>query len=271
MTTLQKVIKWLAIALAVFLIVAIVASIVGVVAAIAGIHSLRGNNTLPNEHEELTFNASEIQTLDMEIGAANIQILSGDELRVETDNPCISIYTRLDGTLYIEEESHIGNLDGSTLTIYIPDDMVFDHADITTGAGVITLETLTCRKLELELGAGKAELENLTVTGDADIDGGAGQLIIKNSSFHDLSFDMGVGQGNIDAALTGDSDITAGIGALHLTVLGNAEDYTVHAEQCLGRVEVDNRGISGEYTIGSGPNRLNIEGGIGNISVDFEN
>lgn len=270
MTTLQKIIKYLALAFAIFLILAIISGVVGVFTAIAGIAAWRDDRAASSEPADVTFDASEVRSLDMEIAAANIRVLCGDELNVETDNPYISVYTSNNGTLHIEEESHIGDLDGSTLTVYIPEDMVFDEANITTGAGRIQAEQLVCRELDLELGAGEAEFQTLTVTDSADIEGGAGQIVVHDGRLHDLAFEMGVGEGDIVAVITGDSQITAGVGALYLTIPASPEDYTIHAEQGIGRIEIDNTHITGESTVGSGPNRLELDGGIGNITVDFE-
>lgn len=271
MTQMQKLIKYLAIALGLFLIVSIASGILAVLSAISGIGYL-ADEVLSDDRSGVAFQESfsdQAKILDIEIGAADVSIVTGAELRVETDNPYISVKENT-GTLIIREESHIAILEGSKLTLYIPEDMVFTKASITTGAGRIQAEQLSCRKLDLELGAGMAEFQTLSATDSADIDGGAGQILIHDGSLNNLDFDMGVGEGNIVTALTGQADITAGVGALYLTVLGAEEDYTVRAEQGLGRVEVENSTISGQSSIGSGPNVLDIEGGIGNITVDFE-
>ena len=272
MTTMQKIIKYLAIAFGAFLIVSIASGVFGLFSVIAGVTSWTNNRESTVEIQDSAFSgvfSDDVQILDMEIGAADIRIVVGDELYVETDNPYITA-EEVNGTLVIKEKSHISDLDGSKLTIYIPEEMVFTKANITTGAGRIDAEQLSCRKLNMELGAGMAEFQDLTVTDKADIEGGAGQIVIHNGKLNDLSFEMGLGEGDVAAALTGNCEITAGIGALYLTVLGDEDDYTIHAEQGIGRVEVENRVISGDTTIGSGSNRLELEGGIGNITVDFE-
>lgn len=272
MTSIQKVIKYLAIAFAVVLIVAIFSGIIGIIAAISGIASWSNDRATATVQTDTVYSgtiSSDIHHLDMQIGAANVVIETGEFLSVETDNPYITV-TEQDEKLLIREKSHIANLDSSTVTVCIPEDLVFDEVDITTGAGLINLETLTCRELDMELGAGKVEMDNLNVTGDADIDGGAGQIIIHSGNLNNLSFDMGVGEGDVVTVLTGQCDISAGIGALYLTIPGKLEDYTIHTEQGIGRIEVDNMAMKGHGTIGSGANRLEIEGGIGNITVDFE-
>ena len=57
---------------------------------------------------------------------------------------------------------------------------------------------------------------------------------------------------------------------LVLTIPASPEDYTVFAESGIGRIEVDGMHIIGSDTLGSGENRLDLEGGIGNIDVYFE-
>lgn len=277
MTTLQKIIKYLAIALAIFLIISIVSGILGMLGAISGIRFLadrisdREGNEIAQSGEFL-FGPydGDIQYLEMEIGAADIRIAQGESLYVETVNPYISV-SETNGHLKIHERSHFGSLEDSCITLYIPEQMAFEDVEIQTGAGRIQIDLLRCEDLTLELGAGETEIQYLQADNCADIEGGAGQIVIHDGTFHDLSLDMGVGKGDITASFTGDTDISAGIGALYLTVLGEPEDYTVHAEQGLGSMEVDNRSITGRTTIGDGPNRLEIKGGIGEISIEFEN
>ena len=266
MTPLQRFIKYCAIVLAVCLIAGIAAGVLGLLSALAGVETIL-DLTAPPAQTQAEY--SSVQNLDMEIGAADIRIVTGDALSVQTDNPYITFQESL-GTLVIREEPHIGNLESSTLTLTVPEDLVFEKADITTGAGKIEAEALNCSRLEMELGAGMAEFQSLTVLDQAELTGGAGKIVIHGGSLRDLDFDMGLGEADIVTALVGKGEISAGIGALHLTVLGSPEDFTVHAEQGIGRVEVDGSELSGERSLGSGPNVLKIEGGIGSITVDFE-
>lgn len=211
----------------------------------------------------------DILRVELEIGGAEVLITRGDVLLVETDNPYITAEER-SGTLKIEERSHIADLDSSTVTIYIPKELVFEDVDISTGAGRLQLDALACRQLELELGAGLAEIYDLTVEHSASIDGGAGKIVLHNGDLNRLDFDMGVGEADIVTALSGDSEISAGVGALYLTVLGDMADFTVDAQGGIGKVEVENTSVTLHETIGSGSTRLEIEGGVGSITVDFE-
>lgn len=266
MTPLQRFIKYCAIALAVCLIAGIAAGALAILSALAGIETLVDLTTPP---EETQAEYTGIQNLDMEIGAADIRIVTGDTLSVQTDNPYITFRESM-GTLVIREEAHIGNLESSTLTLTVPEELVFEQADITTGAGKIGAEALSCRRLELELGAGMAEFQSLTVLDQAELTGGAGKILIHGGSLRDLDFDMGIGEAQVTTALAGDCSVSAGIGSMYLTVLGDPGDFTVRSEQGIGRVEVDGARLSGKQRLGSGPNILEIESGIGPVTVDFE-
>lgn len=266
MNAMQRVIKYLAIALAIGIIFSIVSGVLGAISLVAGIASVGEEKV---EAVDSAFGPFEgIENLSMEIGAADIYIRAGDELRAETDNPYIELTTR-GATLVIREKSHFANLEGSTLILYIPEGLELSDVDMQTGAGRITCEALNCRELDLELGAGEAELGSLTVTGEADIEGGAGRIVIRSGSLSNLRFDMGLGEARITAAFTGSSRISAGIGSLELTLLSGREDYTIRTEQGIGRITLDGMAISGNSTTGSGNNRIELNGGIGNIDIDF--
>lgn len=271
MTTVQKIIKWCAIALAICLIAGIVASILGLLGIIGGVSMLGGlaKDAAPVDASFGPF-AAEVTVLDMQIGAADIRIETGESLMVWTDNPYISVEQK-QGKLVIREKSHVAHLSGSELVLTIPAGYVFEQVDMETGAGRISAEELRCRDLDLELGAGKAELDLLEVTDRADIDGGAGEMEIHSGAIRSLDFDMGVGQARITAALTGQTDVAAGVGALYMTVLGSGmEDYTISVEQGIGQVRIGGTAYTGDALIGSGPERMNIEGGIGSVDITFE-
>lgn len=267
MSPFQKMIKYLAIGFGFFLIAIMAAAVLGIVGIFTGISYLRDTNSQIQVTEQ-SF-SDDILALEMEIGAADIRIVSGDTLHIQTDNPYITA-SQKQNTLVIREKSHVANLDSSILTICIPEDTVLQDVDIATGAGKLEVETLRCRELDLELGAGMAEIRYLEAEKSADIEGGAGQIIIHDGSFRNLNFDMGVGRAEIFAALSGNTEISAGIGALVLTVPASPEDYTIHAESGIGRIEVDGIHIIGNDTLGSGENRIELEGSIGNIEVYFE-
>lgn len=208
-----------------------------------------------------------VQALEIEIRAANLQIKEGDSLIVQTDNPHISAQVR-GGVLIVQEERHYDSLDSSELTILIPEGMEFEWVSMDAGAGRIAADRLFCRDLELELGAGEAVFEALSVTGKADIEGGAGQFRIGSGSLRNLEFEMGVGDAELNAEFSGHTDIHAGVGSLRISVADSMDAYTMHLNQGIGQILVNGEACSG--TIGSGSELLEIAGGIGNVELVFE-
>lgn len=212
---------------------------------------------------------TDITRLELEVGGAEVVVTRGEDLRVETDNPYIRAFLR-HGTLKIQESGHIADLDSSTVTVYIPQTLVFEDAELSAGAGKLQIDGLSCRQLELELGAGLVEIFDLNALHSAEISGGAGKIILHNGSLNRLDLDLGVGEAEITTALSGECEISAGVGNLNLRILGNPQDFSIHAQPGLGSLEVDGIAVTGRDTIGTGPNRLEIEGGIGTVRVNFQ-
>jgi hypothetical protein len=208
-----------------------------------------------------------VASLEMEVGAADITIRIGKTLRVETDNPYITAAVQGD-TLVIREKHHIGNLESSHLILELPKGTTFRSVDLELGAGRLTAESLICDRLNMDLGTGQTVIEYIDVTREAEIHGGVGELMIRAGNIRNLDLELGVGNGVITALLIGQAEIEAGIGNLDLTVLAPASDYTVRAKAGIGGVFVNDVSVK-DGSIGTGPNMLEISGGIGKVSVVF--
>ena len=104
--------------------------------------------------------ASEIHSLDIQIGAADFIIEHGDGFSAESNLNDLSV-SEHNGILAIIEEDHnrIGVKDytDAVLKLYVPNDFVFESVAITTGAAKLTADSLSADYLELELGAGKVQ------------------------------------------------------------------------------------------------------------------
>ena len=123
-------------------------------------------------------------------------------------------------------------------------------------------------KLKLDLGAGKTDIDNLIVSKDAFINTGAGKFQVLAGSINNLDFDIGVGEANIKTKLTGVNRFDAGVGALKLNLLGNLDDYRIKVSKGIGNISIDSKNVS-EGEIGNGDVIVDIDGGIGEIKVDF--
>ena len=272
MTTAQKIIKYLATAFAVFLIVSIISGVLSVFYALSAVLGLKKvENKVNEEKAMINFEASnDVATVDIDVDFTNLIIKNGDYLRVETNNQNID-YKQDNQKLEIKEKTHnwFAKNDEGNLIVYIPENLKFEQVKINADAGKIHIENLNTEKLNLELGAGETEIENLIVTYNCKINSGAGKVSISSGKINDLKLDMGIGKFEISSEITGNSKVNAGIGNLNLDIKGIRENYTLKANKGIGNIKIDKKEISEDAVYGSGENAIKIEGGIGNIDVNF--
>ncbi len=264
MTTVQKVIKYLAVAFAIFLTVAIIG---GVVSAIGLFGGFFDNDAV--EDSLKTYDVtSNINGLEIEIGAADLVIKQGDAFSVESNLKYLSVDEK-NGVLTVKEASRFGNVyNGAILTVVVPADTVFDKAKVVTGAGKLTADDLSAYFLTLELGAGEVNINSLNSLTEADVDGGAGKVTISSGTLNNLDLDMGVGQLNLTASILGDSDLDLGVGETNLTLIGDKSDYGIDLEKGLGGIRVDGKDVSDFGT--NGQNDVDISCGIGSLNIEFK-
>lgn len=266
MNATQKAIKYLAIALAVLLIVSIVNGIVGILRAFDYFFS---NDTDTKDATVYTV-SSAIHTVEMEIGGAEVRIEQGDSFSVVSNLKGLTVKENR-GVLTVKEKKLAAKIShGAFVTLYLPADTVLEHTDITTGAGSLTVEHLKTETLRWVLGAGMAEADCLTVTRSAEIHGGAGKITVLDGSIHHLDLEMGIGQLNLRAALPGEAELSLGIGESNITVIGEKDDYRLDIEKGLGEITLDGVSVGNVEKYGDGDDRIEIQGGIGSVNLSFE-
>jgi len=212
---------------------------------------------------------SEIRSLEIQINAANFVVKQAESFSVESNLKYLSV-SEEDGVLTVLDEfKGAFTYNDAELTLYVPYGTVFESANIVTGTAVFTVDALSVKSLKLQLGAGDVKIENLTVTDQAENGGGAGKITVTGGALNDLTLEMGVGELNLAAALSGNSTLLLGVGKSNLTLLGSRDDYTIDIEKGLGSITVDGKEISDFGSSGNGQNHVTVEGGIGAIHLTF--
>ncbi len=213
---------------------------------------------------------SHIHSLEIEVGAANFTIQPADTFSVESNLKYLSI-SEENGVLRIIDEKTVGvTYDNPVLILNIPDETVFDTVSISTGAANLTASSLHANTLTLQLGAGEAELSHIRVASLADITGGAGEITITDASIRNLNAIMGVGELKLSAALLGSSHFSFGVGNASLTLIGSKDEYDVHIEKGLGSITVDGAAVSDFDGSRNGQHHVEIDGGVGSIDLSFQ-
>lgn len=270
MSDIQSVIKYIAIAFAIYLVVMIIG---GLLTFLGSMFLFFGNDkSITKEMNMLTFdNRYEIKELNIDIKAASLIIEESENFAIKTNNSYISLDQNKE-ILTIKEKSHRWFRDNneSKLIIYLPKSIQFDKFRIDAGAGKIEIDNIISEEINLSLGAGQVIIDNLEATKKSKISGGAGEMIIKNGLLNNLDFDMGVGHVKITSALKGDSDIDAGIGELEINILGPESDYELEVEKGIGRIEVNGKSLNNDSKYGNGINKIEIDGGVGKIDIRYQ-
>ncbi len=276
MTKAQKVIKYIALALAALIIFGIFSGICGALTVFFDITDRTEKNTdnssysTSDDYKSLT-PEGDVLSLDIDIEAADFVMQTGEELSVQAAGRHITL--RQQGTTLKIEEDHpdwLINNETARITVTVPADYNFTLVEFDAGAGRIDIESLCSKKLEFDLGAGEVTVHKLNVTRSADIDGGAGKITVRDGEVNGLELDMGVGELDMTARLMGSCSVDCGVGNTKITLLGSSQDYTVRADKGMGSITLDGDKMSGNMNYGNGENLLRISGGVGNIEIAYK-
>lgn len=269
MTEAQRIIKYCAIAFALFIIVSIVSGIMFFISTIGSVfYDSDDNSTEPLQTLEINQN---VDTLDIDVQGVNLVIKEGKELKIETNNKYIKT-NQVNNELKIKEKDHnlLNRKNNTQLIIYLPHNQIFEEVKIDTGFGTVTIETLKTHKLKLDLGAGTTEINNVYVSNETEINGGVGEIIISNGIINNLDLDMGVGDLDLTTKLNGTNKIDAGVGNIDLNLMGTTNDYKIKVDTAIGEVKLnDNKMVDGQQ-YGNGNNLIDIDGGAGNININIK-
>lgn len=267
MNNTQKIIKVIAIAFAIFLIINIFSIIFSGLSWLIDINS---NNT----DNKTTFKEvyQDVREIEIEGVSSSIEITSGTEFKVETKNLDNGFSSNIrNGVLKLVEQNKWFSKMKSKGFIYItiPKDSILNELSIDAGSGKIKIKDISVKEFDIDHGAGILEIQNVKFN-SSDIDGGAGKIKIKDSNLNNLELDAGVGEIEIIASITGNSQINCGVGKVDIILIGNEEDYRIITEKGIGNIKINGTTQKNSTVYGNGDEKLEIEGGIGNIEVSFQ-
>lgn len=266
MTAFQKIIKYLAIAFALFLSICIISGICGALFTVANLIS-------PNTDDEIEINhtiGNDFTSISINLSAADLEIKTGESFGVETNHKYLKCEEK-DDILKISETKSLfaSHPRGMKVTLTVPQDTIFDYVDIRAGAGRVTIEEILSNMLNIDLGAGELTAQRLDALYNAEIDGGAGSVTIKGGILSNADIDMGVGELNLTSELNGKSSIDYGIGETNLVLIGEQDDYKIELDKGIGEAMIDGRKMSDDSVYGAGDRYIEIDGGVGELNITF--
>ena len=273
MTAFQKVIKYLAIALAIYLIIMIVGIVFSIFAVIIGLEKW-GNISNQEIIEHNSVDISNVKNMDIKLGICKLEIKQGEQLKIETSDVTDKFKCNVkNDTLKIEDDKMNANIFKNKIpkvTIYIPEHYEFNEIDLELGINNSNIYELNGKDINIEVGVGKARIYNLNGE-KIEINGGAGETIIDNFSIERLELESGIGSMIINGEILDDSEITSGIGRLEVNLVGEKDDYELILQRGIGNLEFNGEKVKENDKIGSGSIKIRVEAGIGETEINFVN
>ena len=235
-----------------------------------GIHAGSNNYT---DSEDNIMNDGSVKNLKVNFDYGEMIIKTGnvDEIKVDTQNVIQDRfrYEVKGDTLNIKYDRgwHVsffgGFLPDTRIEITVPETMTFDNADISNGAGKMTVEGITAEKITIENGAGEMIMNNVTANDKLDIDGGVGAITVNDAVCGSIDADIGVGQLTFTGEVNGDGRIDSGIGAVYMTLYGNRDDYDFKTDNGIGQITTPGSNSGAKYT-------FRVSSGIGEVKITMK-
>lgn len=273
MNTAQKIIKGFAIGLAVFIMVSIAAVVLSAVGTLELISDgFERGSSVTGETIDLVKGdeVSNVKRLDISVKATRVWVKSVNSggVRAQTNNEYIEKWEE-NGTLHIVEKSHgvFGFGGTGELTIYLDSTLELEEVKLEIGAGTLTAQDLAAKRIDLELGAGKTEIDHLSASEGLRIDGGAGLLEVKGGKAKNAEIEIGAGKAELRLELIGNSRVESGVGKLELRLIGAEADYMLAIDKGIGSVSYNGKSLADDVREGNGANRVEIKSGVGAVEI----
>ena len=272
MTTTQKIIKYLAIAFALFLVISIFSIIFGLSREIiSSINSDKKDSKLLEEYTTISNNVNNIESFKIDISNDDIEIKEGEKFEVKTNDPDVKFYHENSKVKIKTDKTfswHLSNSSRGTIIIYLPNEFNITELDLNLGAGKIDIDKIFVETLLMDLGAGTMTAKEINVYEKATINGGAGNINIYSGTINKLNLKLGAGNASIQSDLTGSNTLTTGVGKLNLGLSRSKDNYKFDISKGLGNIILNDFDVSEDILIGDGETKIKISGAVGNIIIN---
>ena len=272
MTTTQKIIKYLAIAFALFLVISIFSIIFGLCREIiSSINSDKKDSKLLEEYTTISNNVNNIESFKIDISNDDIEIKEGEKFEVKTNDPDVKFYHENSKVKIKTDKTfswHLSNSSRGTIIIYLPNEFNISELDLNLGAGKIDIDKIFVEILLMDLGAGTMTAKEINVYEKATINGGAGNINIYSGTINNLNLKLGAGNASIESDLTGSNTLTTGVGKLNLGLSRSKDNYKFDISKGLGNIILNDFDVSEDILIGDGETKIKISGAVGNIIIN---
>ena len=272
MTTTQKIIKYLAVAFALYLVISIFSIIFGLSREIiSSINNDKKESELLEEYTTISNNVNNIESFKIDISNDDIEIKEGEKFEVKTNDPNVKFYHENSKVKIKSDKTwswHLSNSSRGTIIIYLPNEFNISKLDLNLGAGKIDIDKIFVETLLMDLGAGTMTAKEINVYEKATINGGAGNINIYSGTINNLNLKLSASNASIQSDLTGSNTLTTGVGKLNLGLSRSKDNYKFDISKGLGNIILNDFDVSEDILIGDGETKIKISGAVGNIIIN---
>ena len=200
----------------------------------------------------------DVSKLDFSISAGELSFkeYDGNEIKIEVSGKHREkVRVGQEGDTLVLEST--GRSQDREINVSYPKKMEFEDASIDVAAGTVNLgDDFFAKKMDVSVAAGELTNDSTITAEKADITVGTGNVDLENVKVQTLEADCGIG--NIDLGIDGkesdyDYEISCAAGSIDI---GDSSYSGLGHEK-----KISNPGASG---------KMNLNCGVGNITVDFE-
>ena len=229
---------------------------------------------------------SNIKNLNLDVDYGTVQIEETQEnqgihveVKYRKSNTRRKINVAMEGnTLKVVEDSHkkIINNDNTRVTIQIPAGMNFTDVNLSNSAGEIILNReISAENLSITVGAGTCQTDaKLTAAKKLYAEAGVGEIELSQVEAGKMELKTGVGAIDVERAAADEMILNSGVGSIEVMAEGTESDYNYRISCGIGEVEIGESTYSGlgstKEVRGQGNKTIDIDCGVGEVSVEFE-
>lgn len=146
------------------------------------------------------------------------------------------------------------NIQAAQIDIYVPYHYSFDEVDIDMSAGTADLNHLTAYQIDVDTAAGELSMDDITCD-ELNIDASMGKTSLTNCS------------------VSRHLDVDLGMGDIYMMLKGQLDDYNYNVDVGMGNVVIGDyqfSGIADQTHYNSGVKTIDVDCGMGNVTIEME-
>lgn len=247
------------------------------------------NNILEEDGEPLYETYKDVKSIEIDVDFGEVIIKQGNEFKIESKNiyndefesymSGDTLVINHDNGSWFEIFNFRGNEDkhinGSPeITLYIPKDFHAEDLDISLGAGYMQIEKISADNVTIDAGTGAVNVQSVIVLEEGYFSVGAGEIKVTDIQADNAEIDCGVGNIKMTGLITGESDVSCGVGKVVLDLKGDEKDYNYNVDCGLGSIKINDRSYrvseSAVVENDNARNEFNVDCGMGSVTINIK-